>query len=108
MSDDDKVITDDHLNESEDGDNVLHVDFVTTGDIPVDRVLSKAIQAGLERVTVIGICAKCGGFYAASSQGDIGVSIVDLEICKRWLLDTAVDQVEANEPCDSNGGDKAS
>lgn len=67
-------------------DNVVVLDIVTRLDVPAERVLHKALEAGLESVVIAGY-DKDGGEYFASSVADGGTALWLLERCKKTLLD---------------------
>ena len=65
---------------------VVEPDFVTRLDIPAERVLRKAQEAGLKTVVIAGYDAD-GEEYFASSVADGGEALWLLERCKRQLLE---------------------
>jgi hypothetical protein len=66
--------------------NVVILPVVTTLDTTPERVLTGALDANLESVTVIGR-RQGGDLYFASTTSDGGSVLWDLEIAKRALLD---------------------
>ena len=71
---------------------IIEPDFITSLDIPAERVLRKAQQRELETVIVIGY-DEGGNEYFASSIADGGTALWLLERCKRKLL-AAGDKVD--------------
>jgi hypothetical protein len=71
-------------------DNVVILPVVTTLDIPAERVLSAAAEAGLTEVVVVGR-DKDGDEYFASSLADGGDVLWHLERAKLRLLRMADD-----------------
>lgn len=69
------------------GSNVVELDLITKLDIPVERILRRASEAGLTEVVVIGFDAD-GGEYFASSVSDGGGVLWHLERAKLKLLRT--------------------
>lgn len=67
---------------------VIELDVVSRLDIPPDRVLQKALDAGLTEVVVIGYDAD-GQEYFASSQADGGDVLWHIERAKMKLLQAA-------------------
>ncbi len=65
---------------------VLEPSFITTLDIPVERILRKAQEAGLTTVVVMG-WDENESLYFASSVSDGGEVLWLMEKCKRDLLD---------------------
>ncbi|MBR0682756.1 hypothetical protein GXW74_19850 [Roseomonas eburnea] len=59
---------------------------VTRLDVPAERVLSCAMEAGLEKAVVVGWTAE-GEFYFASSLADGGEVLWLLEMAKKRLLE---------------------
>lgn len=66
-------------------DNVVRLPCLTTHDIPVERVLSSAQEAGLSSVLVLGYDDD-GQLYAASSTSDIGLTLLSMEQLKLMLV----------------------
>ena len=66
--------------------NVVVLPVITTLDLPPERILTKALEADLERCFVIGR-TKEGEFYFASTFSDGGTVIWDMEIAKKQLLE---------------------
>lgn len=64
---------------------VVEPSFITTLDIPVERILRKAQDAGLTTVVVMGWDAE-GDLYFASSVSDGGEVLWLMEKCKKDLL----------------------
>lgn len=67
--------------------NVVDLSVVTTLDIPVERILRKAMEADLESIIILGM-RKNGEEYFCSSVADGGTVLWKLERCKRQLLAT--------------------
>jgi hypothetical protein len=67
-------------------DNVVNLDVVTCIDVPVDRVIDGAKEAGLDVAVVVGY-HKNGDLYFASSLTDGGDVLWLLEIAKKQLLE---------------------
>lgn len=65
--------------------NVIPLNMVTSLDIPADRVLDAAKEAGLTRVVVMGYCED-GSEYFASSVADGGEVVWMIERSKLKLL----------------------
>lgn len=65
---------------------VVYLDIVTRLDIPAERVLRRALDAGVERVVVLAYDAD-GNEYFASSIADGGTVLWLMERAKRELLD---------------------
>jgi len=66
-------------------DNVVVFPGPTTLDIPVERVLSAAQEAGLAGVLVIGALPS-GALYVAASSGSPAEAVWDMERAKHWLF----------------------
>ncbi len=66
--------------------NVVYPHFITKLDVPAERVLQTAIDAGLTDVVLAGY-DKDGNEYFASSAADGGDALWLLERCKKRLLD---------------------
>lgn len=66
--------------------NVVDLNVPTTLDIPVDRVLRRADEAGLTTAVVMGWDAD-GQLYFASSVADGGDVLWLMECAKRALMD---------------------
>jgi hypothetical protein len=64
---------------------VIEPSFITKLDIPVERILRKAQEAGLTTVVVMGWDAD-GDTYFASSVADGGEVLWLMEMCKKDLL----------------------
>jgi len=67
-------------------DNVVRLKLGTTLDVPVERVLERALKEGLDRVLVIGRDG-AGDLFIASSTGDCALMLWDLEHVRARLLD---------------------
>ena len=65
--------------------DVVNLDNITRLDIPVERILAAAQEAGLESVVVIGYCED-GEEYFASSFADGGDVVWLMERAKLKLL----------------------
>jgi hypothetical protein len=68
---------------------VVILQTVTTHNIPTERVLKGALEAGLASVVVIGHDEN-GEFYFSSSVADGGSVIWDLEMAKKKLLEVSL------------------
>jgi hypothetical protein len=68
--------------------NVVELNAVYYGELPVDRVLDGAKDAGLESVQVIGFDAS-GQLVTLSSVADIAQMLLMLELAKVRVLDHA-------------------
>lgn len=66
--------------------NVIEFPKETLNDVPAQQVIESAVAAELDEVIVIG-WDKNGESYFASSQGSLAEIILDLEICKKALMD---------------------
>lgn len=66
-------------------DNIIHLDVLTTLDIPPERVLSGAIEADLDTVVVIG-WTRDDEFWASASTSDVADLLLLLEMLKKELL----------------------
>lgn len=65
--------------------DVIELPVVTKLDLPPERVIARAADAGLEGVVIIGW--RNGDFYFASSYADGGEVIFLCEMAKKKLLD---------------------
>ena len=65
---------------------VVEGNFITRLDIPAERILQKALEAGLETVVITGYDAD-GNEYFASSVADGGETLWLLERAKKQLLE---------------------
>ena len=65
--------------------NVIELPVVTTLDIPPERILNKALDAGLKEVMVIGT-AEDGSLYFCASFGDGGNVLWLMERTKIELI----------------------
>ena len=74
---------------------IVELNCVTTLDIPPDRVLSAAIEAGMTEAVVVGLDAD-GNSYFASSVADAGTVLWHLERAK-WQLMRQTDEMEDGE-----------
>ena len=66
--------------------NVIELPVVTTLDIPPERILSKAVDADLQEVIIIGT-SKEGDLYFAGSMADGGNALWLIEKAKKALLE---------------------
>lgn len=66
--------------------NVVVLKTTTRLDLPPERVLQQAMDAGLTEVVVIGL-DPAGNFWFASSKSNGGDVLWHLEIAKKRLLD---------------------
>ena len=66
-------------------DNVIQGNFITTLDVPVEKVLGAALKDELEQVVIIGVDSD-GEIYLASSKGPESTLWL-LELGKKELLD---------------------
>ena len=71
-------------------DNIVILDVITKLDVPVDRVIDRAVLADLEQVIIIGVC-KDGSEYFASSVAGGPECVWALERAKKKLLDIVDD-----------------
>lgn len=69
--------------------NVVELNNITKLDIPVERVLRKATEAGLTTAIVVGVDSD-GEFWFASSAADGGTALWWLEKAKKVLLEVEV------------------
>lgn len=67
-------------------DNVIEWNGITRLDLPPERVIAKALEAGLVNVVILGH-TEDGQEYFASSLADGGDVLWLLERCKKLLLD---------------------
>lgn len=67
------------------GDNVVDLPVITTLPLDPNRVLRRALEAGMTEVVVIGY-TKAGDEYFASSVGDGGAVVWHLERAKHKLI----------------------
>lgn len=74
-------------------DNVVELDVVIKLDIPVERVIRWAGEAGLTEIVVLGFDAD-GEFYFASSKADSGDVLYPLEVAKLRLLNVCLGKEE--------------
>jgi hypothetical protein len=68
---------------------IVELDMITRLDIPVERILKKALEKGLKNVVLAGF-TEDGDEYFASSVADGGAALWLLERCK-WRLMKEVD-----------------
>ena len=68
-------------------DNIIQFTGTTTVDLPVDQILDKAKEAGLQTVVVIGD-NKDGELYIASSQGRVCMATFLLQRALHALMTT--------------------
>ncbi len=80
--------------EQKDKSKVVDLPTRTVTEVPVEKVLTKALQADLEVCVVMGF--KDGEFYGASSTADGGAVLFLMELLKRGLLDSS-DYVKSTE-----------
>lgn len=66
--------------------DVINLDVVSTLDLPPERILEAAKEAGLTGAVVIGWDAE-GGFYFASSIADGADVLWLMELAKKKLLE---------------------
>lgn len=71
-------------------DNVVDLPVVTRLNIPVDRILTKAMECGLETAVVIGY-DESGDFYFSSSEPDGAEVLWLLEYAKKRLFEASDD-----------------
>ncbi len=71
-----------------DTDNAAPFNGVTRSDVPSDRVLKHALDAGVEGVIVIGIMPN-GDKYFNSASADARTVLWQLERTKLYLLDVS-------------------
>ena len=67
-------------------DKVSVLPVVTSLDVPVERILSAALESTLQKVIIVGTDAD-GSFYFASSMADGGDCLWWLEVAKKKLLE---------------------
>lgn len=67
-------------------DNVVYPSFITKLDIPVDRVINAALEAGLTGVVVLGWDAEENEYSASSIAGGADVLWL-MERLKKQLLE---------------------
>ncbi len=70
-------------------DNVTVLPVITTLSIPVERILDAAKGKELTSVVIIGY-EPDGTFYLASSEGEAGNTMLDLERAKTVVLRAAI------------------
>ena len=66
-------------------DNIVHLDCITSLDIPAERVARALLDRDLESLVAIGFTDD-GEFYFASNIADAGTVIYFLEMAKKKLL----------------------
>ena len=66
--------------------NVVQLDVLTTLDVPPEKVLNRALKAGLTEVIIAGY-DKDGELYTASSVADGGAALWLVEMFKKKLLE---------------------
>lgn len=81
------------MTEKDMADNVVPFNGMTRLDVPAERILQKAIEAGLDKVVVMGWDSD-GDLYTASSMADGGEVLWVMELTKRRLMDIAEDIAE--------------
>ena len=74
--------------------DVVMLDIPTRLDVPAERVLSAALEAGLESIIIAGFDSD-GGEYFASSLADGGDALWLMERFKMALLKKADELTEA-------------
>lgn len=67
--------------------NVIYPNFITSLDLPAERVLTAALEAELTDVVIAGY-DKDGDEYFASSVADGGSTLWLIERLKKMLLET--------------------
>ncbi len=67
-------------------DNVIPLDVETFQDIDPKKITEAADKVDFEHVMIVG-WEKNGEMYFASSQGSAVEIVLDLEICKRMIMD---------------------
>lgn len=65
---------------------VIDLDTLTKADIPSEKLLQKAIEAGVTNVVIIGYDTS-GKLWFASSDASCGDVIWLLEVAKKLMLD---------------------
>ncbi len=68
---------------------VIQADFNTVADLPAERVLGAALDANLDQAIIIAM--RGGQPYYASTLGDIGHTLLEVELFKQSLLERARD-----------------
>jgi hypothetical protein len=69
--------------------NVVELNCITTLDLPAERILRRATEAGLESVVILGYDSE-GQEYFASSLADGGSVLWLMERLKQQLLNVEV------------------
>ena len=80
---------------------IVELRTITRLDLPPERILNRALEAGLTEAVVIGLDAE-GKFWFASSKADGGDVLWHLEIAKKRLLDI-MDSNQDGNPLDPPG-----
>ena len=70
---------------------LIEPDFITSLDLPVEKVLRKATEAGLAQVVVVGE-REDGEEYFASSQADAAQVIWHLQRAI-WTMNKTIDRI---------------
>lgn len=65
---------------------IIELQIVTKLDIPVERVLNRALEADLAECVIVGFTQE-GGLFFASNKADAGAVLYHLEMAKKRLLD---------------------
>ena len=68
---------------------IIEFNGITKLDIPPERVLEKAKEAGLEGVVILGF-DKNGEYYGASSYADGGTVLWLMELTRKKLLEVTI------------------
>lgn len=75
--------------------NVVELQCVTRLNLPPERILAKATDAGLTEVVIVGL-GPDGKFWFASSKADGGDVLWLLEIAKKRLLEIMDDNPDGH------------
>ncbi len=65
--------------------DVVEFNGITRLDLPVDRIIARATEAGLTDVVILGF-DKDGEFYSAASMADGGAMLWLLELARHRLI----------------------
>jgi hypothetical protein len=71
-------------------DNIEYLNVVTRIDMPAERVLKGALEAGVTDAVICGWDAE-GAFYFASNKADGAEVLWLLELAKKFLLEEGAD-----------------
>jgi hypothetical protein len=76
---------------------VVEANFITSLEIPADRIINKSAEWGLKQVVIVGF-DEDGEMYFASSMADTGDVLYWLEKAKWELFKTEDRLVEEGDP----------